>query len=418
MNAICLVIDRLHAGYLGCYGNSWIVTPEFNRLAAESFVFDQAFVDAAGLADLYRAWWTGRHRLESSDGTVSAAVALPAQLAAKGVPLTLFTDDPWAGLPGWEGGVAERIEIPGEQAMTTARELGETHCAKFFATAMDWLSSAREPFCLWMHTQGMGAPWDAPLEYRNQYADDNEGAPPPLVEPPHLLLPENYDPDTLLGYTQSYAGQLSLLDECLGGFLAFLRESPLHNDTLLMVVSARGFALGEHRRVGAWDATLHEELIHVPWLIRHPDGIGAAARTQTLVQPPDLMPTLREWFEIPAGESEGRQFARSLWPLVRGDGEFDRDRIVVAGDEGNRGIRTPAWYLRMCGESTAGADPGVGRLLYAKPDDRWEMNELAARCGDVVESLEQAAREFETLAPAGQLGEVTPLGQTLTSTVR
>ena len=109
MNAICLVIDRLHAGYLGCYGNSWIVTPEFNRLAAESFVFDQAFVDAAGLADLYRAWWTGRHRLESSDGTVSAAVALPAQLAAKGVPLTLFTDDPWAGLQRLALMVCERV---------------------------------------------------------------------------------------------------------------------------------------------------------------------------------------------------------------------------------------------------------------------------------------------------------------------
>ena len=27
MNAICLVVDRLHAGYLGAYGNAWIDTP-------------------------------------------------------------------------------------------------------------------------------------------------------------------------------------------------------------------------------------------------------------------------------------------------------------------------------------------------------------------------------------------------------
>ena len=38
MNAICLVIDRLHCGYLGCYGNAWVGMPGIVRLAAESFV--------------------------------------------------------------------------------------------------------------------------------------------------------------------------------------------------------------------------------------------------------------------------------------------------------------------------------------------------------------------------------------------
>ena len=42
MNAICLVIDRLHAGYVGAYGNTWIETPAMNRLASQSFLLDQA----------------------------------------------------------------------------------------------------------------------------------------------------------------------------------------------------------------------------------------------------------------------------------------------------------------------------------------------------------------------------------------
>ena len=33
MNVICLVIDGLQAGYLGCYGNSWLPTPGFDQLA-------------------------------------------------------------------------------------------------------------------------------------------------------------------------------------------------------------------------------------------------------------------------------------------------------------------------------------------------------------------------------------------------
>ena len=49
MNAICLVFDRLHAGYLGAYGNSWIETPAFDRLASQSFLFDRALIDSPEL---------------------------------------------------------------------------------------------------------------------------------------------------------------------------------------------------------------------------------------------------------------------------------------------------------------------------------------------------------------------------------
>ena len=34
-----------HLGYIGCYGNDWIATPNLDLLAAEGVVFDQHFVD-------------------------------------------------------------------------------------------------------------------------------------------------------------------------------------------------------------------------------------------------------------------------------------------------------------------------------------------------------------------------------------
>ena len=39
-NVICLVIDGLQPAFLGAYGNTWIATPQFDHLAAESFVCD------------------------------------------------------------------------------------------------------------------------------------------------------------------------------------------------------------------------------------------------------------------------------------------------------------------------------------------------------------------------------------------
>ena len=61
MNAICLVIDRLHAGYVGAYGNTWIETSAMNRLASQSFLLDQAVVDSPDLDRLYRSYWQGWH---------------------------------------------------------------------------------------------------------------------------------------------------------------------------------------------------------------------------------------------------------------------------------------------------------------------------------------------------------------------
>ena len=63
MNAVCLVIDRLHAGYVGAYGNTWIETPALDRLASRSLLLDQALVDSPDLERLYRSYWQGWHAL-------------------------------------------------------------------------------------------------------------------------------------------------------------------------------------------------------------------------------------------------------------------------------------------------------------------------------------------------------------------
>jgi arylsulfatase A-like enzyme len=52
MNAVCMIIDRLHAGYVGAYGNAWIETPALDRLASRSVVFDRALIDSPQLERL------------------------------------------------------------------------------------------------------------------------------------------------------------------------------------------------------------------------------------------------------------------------------------------------------------------------------------------------------------------------------
>ena len=75
----------------------------------------------------------------------------------------------------------------------------------------------------------------------------------------------------------------------------------------------------------------------------------------------------------------------------------------MAGRNGQRAIRTPAWFLR------ANLDPE----LFAKPDDRWEINNVASRCQEVVECLQDALTEYELTLPAGRISDLPPLGDVL-----
>lgn len=417
MNAIILAVDRLHAGYLGCYGNTWIATPEFNRLAAESFLFEQATIDSPQLVEIYDSYWLGSHALERRGPRTQAGPSLAELLKQAGVATTLISDEPMIGRHPLSAAFGEVIplEAPVGSNAETAADAAETRLAGFFAVASDWLAAAQGPFCLWLHAQSLGAIWDAPLEFRRQYADEDEPAPPDFAEPSCRELPADYDPDELLGICQAYAGQVSLLDLTLGGFLEAFRASQAAAETLFVATSPRGFPLGEHRRIGPADEALYGELVHVPWLMRLPDGTGAMDRSQALVQPADLFATLLDWWKI--ASLAPRVFGQSVLPLVRGERETLRDRACMTGERGQRAIRTPAWYLRLPPAQRV-EEPCLPAELYAKPDDRWEVNDVADRCCETAAALQSALADFETAAGQGAIERLSPLDESLVDDFR
>ncbi|MBM4074150.1 MAG: hypothetical protein FJ267_00725, partial [Planctomycetes bacterium] len=48
MQAIVVTFDQFATSAMGCYGNEWVETPNFDRLAAEGIVFDQHFAEHIG----------------------------------------------------------------------------------------------------------------------------------------------------------------------------------------------------------------------------------------------------------------------------------------------------------------------------------------------------------------------------------
>ena len=233
----------------------------------------------------------------------------------------------------------------------------------------------------------MIGPWDAPLVLQESLLDYEEGDPAPYehTEPPSISLGETQDPDTAYVIACAYAAQVMVLDDCIEMVRECLAEMQPKERWLTVVVGSRGFGLGEHGRVGVSDDDLFSEWLHVPMLWRFPDGLGALARSHFLVSHLDLLPTLLDWVggsqQMPVVRCDGR----SLLPLMRNEADPWREVLLAANATGQLAIRSSEWCLR---HKPAGMESGEAVAeLYVRPDDRWEANDVASLCPEVVEHL-------------------------------
>jgi hypothetical protein len=383
--AVILVIDRLGAAWLGPYGNTWLDTPNFNRLAVGSLQIETAMSDSPEHEVYCRSLWTGRHAMQS----VEAGPTLATLVREAGGRSQLITDDPQVHGHVLANGFVERRLLEAARVMEPVQQADASGLFRFFAAARTAVEDFCGPGLLCLFSRGMAAPWDAPLELRYQFADELDPDPPSLVEPPNRMLEAKHDPDELLGLVQAYAGQVALADMCLGPFLDAFEAHPLAGETLLVVTSPRGYPLGEHRRVGPCDDALYGELLHVPLWIRVPGLEGG--RQQSIVQPHQVHSHIAQYY----GWSGSR--AEPALPSV-----------AYSMDQRERAIRTPAWFLRE-----QQSESGPVYELFVKPDDRFEANEVSSRCGDVVELLAAELARFAESAAAGQPAEAGPLPEVL-----
>ena len=390
-SAIMLVFDRLSTGFLGPYGNTWVETPGLNRLAAESALFEFPLSDSPCLERTYRSYWSGWHAMSAPE----RVVGLAQQLEAAGVGTALITDAAELLQLPLAAGFGQRLKAAAAPAERPAPEINRTGTAQLLAETLTWLSRARGDFLLWVHARGMQGPWDAPLAMRNQFADEDDPLPPDFVAPPRRWLQPDEDPDLLLGIQHAYAGQVTLLDECLEAFLDACRDLPACDDALLVVTAPRGYPLGEHGRIGSVDGSIYGEHLHVPCLIRYPDQWQSLTRCQELVQPADVHATLQQWFSVP--NASPPSWGQSLTSLLQGQGGADR---AAAISDSCRALRTTQWFLHCRGDQLE---------LFAKPDDRWEANEVSARCQHLLPQLQDVLDDFQRAARSGDRRQLAPL---------
>ncbi|MFI4874214.1 MAG: hypothetical protein ACIALR_02705 [Blastopirellula sp. JB062] len=365
--AIVLVIDGWSAGFLSSYGTAWLETPALNQLAAESILLEHATVETLDLDRQYRAWFRAGHPLAPADG-----YDLAAQLAQVGAPLHLLTDEPLLrdAAGAFDLASAEFLECDSPQI---AASEAETELARMFALVCAAIESDNGDELIWAHARGMAGAWDAPLGYRRMLAEEEDPEPPNCAAPPCSRFDGKLEPDELLGLTQAYGGQVLLLDTLLEELLTTIGALPVDRQPLLIVTSSGGLPLGLHQQVGrsaALPPAIYSELTQAPLMIRLPGAAQGLTRVQGLAASSDVPATLIDWFQAAPPD---RQVAagRSLLQLDLPP----RDRTLSVWQD-ELYLRTWAWGARVFGERQC--------QLFGKPDDRWDVNDVADRCRQIT----------------------------------
>lgn len=395
MKVLVLVARGLHLGYLGCYGNDWIETPALDRLACEGIVFDQHIADQPDAAGARRAWRTGRYHFPLPGGDEGAPPApdddLLGPIRGQDAATVLIVDGSRPAPAEFTGGWNQVEVVPGGGNEGTPLE----RTLEAAAEALDRLADRRN-WLLWLDLATLLPPWDMPEEYASRYFPESAAGSETRAEQEELKsLPDPpvgpsdvADDDTFLRTQRSYAAAVTYLDAGVGLLMEDLdRRCPI-DETAILVTSDHGQALGEHGIVGPCRPWLHDELIHVPLILRLPGRAEVGRRVTALTQPVDLHPTLLELFSTTPPYRHGL----SLFPLMRGEAEQIR-AYACAGwrVEGavEWALRTPEWALVL-----PLADPARQRQLYTKPDDRWEVNNLVQHYLETADGLEGALRAF------------------------
>ncbi|WP_158265687.1 sulfatase [Blastopirellula marina] len=387
--ALILVIDGWGAGFLGCYGNSWLDTPALDQWACQSVLFEQCLSECPDPLQLYPHLLDGSHPLgiDSPDGPLGV-------LAEADIPVHLLSDDPRLAQLR-ETTRLTSVETFPEVADMAAETAEETTLARFAGVLLDWLEEPAREEVIWAHARGMQGPWDAPYSYRESFADEEDPAPPSLVQPPFERENREFDSDHVLGITQAYAGQITVLDMLLGELLATIEELPIDEQPLVVLTSTGGYPLGLHGQIGREEESpvrLYSDTLHVPLLIRQPGAKEGLTRLQGLAQLGDILPTVVRSFglELPCSENLDLLHVRLA----------ESREWVLSGLGNQRCFRTTHWSLRyhLPDEETPLEDLDLEQIvteLFVKPDDRWEINNIADRCKNIAEIGLKAALAIE-----------------------
>lgn len=363
-NIVYVFADQMRKHALGCYGNDLVPTPNLDAMAKAGTTFDNA-LSTWPVCSPYRAMlMTGRYPM--NNGTVSNDTGVRDDLPT--VAKVLKSNGYATGYIGkWHLEWNRTPFVPKERRQgfddywavnnCTHKYMDHFYCTDtpepinfkgydaFVQTdlAIDFIKANRgNPFCLFMSWGPPHNPYEtAPDEHKARIALDkialrenvrergfvdfliarDKAADPSRRQKARAVL----DNDAKLKERQlhGYYAHTAALDDCVGKLRDALKASGVADDTILVFSSDHGDMLGSHRM--ALKQMPFEESIGVPFIVEHPRSAPKGTRTDALITPIDVMPTLLSLAGVTCPTVDGKDFSSA----VKGDDSDQRDAALI-----------------------------------------------------------------------------------------
>jgi arylsulfatase A-like enzyme len=432
-NIVLIVSDTFRRDHLGAYGNPTIRTPNLDRFASQSVVFDHHVISSFPTMPARADFLTGRFSyahmgwepLPPHLPTLAGVLSASGYLTMGVVDTPFFIRDGF----GYDRGFDDFIWIRGQGDDTKPEErldarltwIGEADrlVARTMTAADQWLERHhRERFFLYVDTWDPHEPWDAPDYYTRLYRPEYDGRHlyPAYAKWAEAGLTED---DVQLAHA-TYCGEVTMVDRWVGHLLSKLDVLGIADETVVIFTSDHGFYFGEHEYFGkaewihdpgavlaegsevpewfsrSWLLTigwspLYQELTRVPLIVR---AAGVApARRQALTTAPDITATILDLAGVEPP------------PDVQGASFLD---VVFGAAEEHRPLVVSSWPLYFAkGELTSAIDSRPRRiashmpitattrersLILGGPDEPPELYDLER---DPAESTNVWARDAE-----------------------
>ncbi len=347
-----IVSDTLRYDHLGFYGNKNIKTPNLDRLAQRSVIFDNCYAGSfptiPARADIFTGRWTYTYFdwLPLSPNEIILAQVLE----ESGYKTKAVVDTPYFIREGYgyDRGFQDFEWIRGQdKSDRDDLKMQRRYETDYFApstmlAASRWLErNYKKKFFLYVDTWDPHEPWDPPRWYAELYHKDYDGK---VVNPCYWLWRERgiTEEDLEIGHA-CYCGEITMVDRWVGHLLDSLEYQNLMDDTVIVFTSDHGFYFGEHEMFGkamiefrgknrkderGWKwhrSPLYEEITRVPLLVYVP-GVKPR-KSDALVTLADIMPTILKL----TGTTIPRTVqSRSLVPLIEGKDEEGWDFVVTS----------------------------------------------------------------------------------------
>lgn len=405
-NILFMLADDHRGEALGCMGNRVIHTPQLDRLASESVLFQRHFcttpICCASRASIMLSQYAATNGIYDFATPLSSEQVQQTyweQLKQAGyhigfigkfgvgnkLPSEAF--DYWKGFPG------QGHYFPQGPKGPHLTHIMRDQANEFFTTA-----PRDRPFCLSISFKAPHVQDESPEQYLP--APDTES----LYEGATIPPPSGAGPDDILRFplalqrsesrhrwgvrfatpelyqasVKGYYRLISGIDAAIGSMRETLGKLGLAENTIIVYSADHGIFNGEHGLAGKWYG--HEESIHIPLIIYDPRKPKAeqGQRRSAMTLNIDLNPTVLELAGLrPNPAAQGR----SLVPLLHDENASQRHVWFIEHHfpyngwiPSSEGIRTERWkYLRY----TDSAAPF--EELYDLKDDPHETNNLAGK---------------------------------------